>query len=75
MTDIERTDLIRRYTDAEVSWSALGARGALGLRAPIAPMDGPSVAARERGRALIREAFLATKRHVARASSSPMPRC
>jgi hypothetical protein len=35
----------------------LGALGALGLRPPVAPMQGPNVAARERGRAAIREAL------------------
>lgn len=69
MTEDERDKLIRQYAAAEISWSALRARGfesyvqvlaALGergLRPPIAPMDGPNVAARERGRAFIREAL------------------
>jgi hypothetical protein len=35
----------------------LGALGELGLRPPVAPMEGPNVAARERGRAIIREAL------------------
>jgi hypothetical protein len=37
----------------------LGGLGALGLRPPVAPMEGPSVAARERGRVAIREALRA----------------
>ena len=35
----------------------LGGLGALGLRPPMAPMDGPNRAARERARAMIREAL------------------
>jgi hypothetical protein len=69
MTETERQTLIRQYAAGEITWSALrkrgfenyvqvlGALGALGLRPPIAPMDGPNVAARERGRAMIREAL------------------
>ncbi len=53
MTDIEAERLIRSYADV------LAALGALGLRQPMAPMDGPNVAARERGKALIREALRA----------------
>ena len=60
MTESERDQLIRRYAAGDISWSALRERGfdrygqvlaALGergLRPPIAPMDGPNVAARER---------------------------
>ncbi len=73
MTKTERETLIRRYAAAEISWSTLRARGfdnyldvlaalgALGLRPPIAPMDGPNVAARERGRAAIRAALQSTR--------------
>lgn len=69
MTENERDRLIRDYAAGEMTWSALRERGfenyldvleALGergLRPPIAPMDGPNVVARERGRALIREAL------------------
>jgi hypothetical protein len=60
-----RTDLLRDYAAGEVSWRALREQGfedyiqvlaglgELGLRPPLAPMEGPNVAARERGRALI----------------------
>jgi hypothetical protein len=59
----------RRYAAGDLSWQALRGQGfenyldvldglgKLGLRPPMAPMDGPNVAARERGRALIREAL------------------
>jgi hypothetical protein len=69
MTDAERETLIRRYAAGDIAWSTLrelgfenyvdvlAALGALGLRPPVAPMDGPNVAARERGRAFIREAL------------------
>ncbi len=71
MTDVEAERLIRSYAAGDIAWSTLrekgfcsyvdvlAALGALGLRQPMAPMDGPNVAARERGRALIREAFRA----------------
>jgi hypothetical protein len=73
MTANERDKLIRQYAAGEITWSTLRERGfgnyvqvlaALGergLRPPIAPMDGPNVAARERGRAVIREALAATR--------------
>jgi hypothetical protein len=73
MTDDEEDDLIRRYAAGDITWRALQTRGfdnyvqvlaALGergLRPPIAPMDGPNVAARERGRAIIREALKAVR--------------
>jgi hypothetical protein len=73
MTQDERQNLIRQYAAGEITWRALrergfdnyvqvlGALGELGLRPPIAPMDGPNVAARERGRALIREALRAQR--------------
>jgi hypothetical protein len=69
MTEAERQDLIRKYAAGEIAWSTLrqrgldnyaevlGALGALGLRPPLAPMEGPNVAARERGRAAFREAL------------------
>jgi hypothetical protein len=69
MTDSERDKLIRQYAAGDITWSALrergfdnyldvlGALGDRGLRPPIAPMDGPNVAARVRGRAFIREAL------------------
>jgi len=73
MIGIEREMLIRQYAAGEITWWALrergfddyvqvlGALGELGLRPPVAPMDGPNVAARERGRAMIREALRAQR--------------
>ncbi len=73
MIDNERDRLIRQYAAGEIAWRALQERGfenyvqvlsalgALGLRPPMAPMDGPSAAARERGRAFIREALKAQR--------------
>jgi len=73
MTGNERERLVRRYAAGDITWSALreqgfdnyahvlGALGALGLRPPIAPMDGPNREARERGRAFIREALKAAR--------------
>jgi hypothetical protein len=69
MIETERERLIRRYAAREITWrelqergfedyvEVLGALGELGLRPPVAPMEGPNVAARERGRAAIREAL------------------
>jgi hypothetical protein len=69
MTEAERYALIRQYAAGEITWHALrergfddyvqvlGALGELGLRPPIAPMTGPNVAARQRGRALLRQAL------------------
>lgn len=63
--DVEREQLIRAYAAGDISWHALRARGVsdyvevltgladLGLRPRVAPMTGPNVAARERGRALL----------------------
>ena len=71
MTEIEAERLIRSYAAGDLAWSSLrekgfakyvdvrAALGALGLRPPMAPMDGPNVAARERGRAYIREVLKA----------------
>lgn len=71
MTENEKEKLIRQYAAGEITWHALrergfenyvqvlGALGELGLRPPIAPMQGPNRAARERGRAIIREALRA----------------
>jgi hypothetical protein len=64
-----REALIRQYAAGETTWrelreagfedyiQVLGSLSELGLRPPIAPMDGPNSAARERGRALIRKAL------------------
>ena len=61
-----RERMLREYAAGDLSWTILRERGfenyvqvlaglgELGLRPPIAPMDGPNVAARERGRAIIR---------------------
>lgn len=69
MTENEKEKLIRQYAAGEITWTSLrergfdnfvevlGALGELGLRQPIAPMEGPNVAARERGRAFIRAAL------------------
>jgi hypothetical protein len=69
MTDAVRDKLIRQYAAGDIAWSTLRERGfdsylevlsALGergLRPPIAPMDGPNVASRERGRAIMRQAL------------------
>jgi hypothetical protein len=64
-----RQKLIRQYAAGEMTWHALrergfddyiqilGALGQLGLRPPIAAMEGPNVEARRRGRAMLREAL------------------
>ena len=69
MTETDKEKLIREYAAGEVTWSALRTRGfknylevltelgKLGLRPPVAPMDGPNVEARQRGRALLRQAL------------------
>jgi hypothetical protein len=61
-----RERLLRAYAAGEISWRELRRRGfadyvevlaglgELGLRPPIAPLEGPSREARERGRALLR---------------------
>jgi hypothetical protein len=71
ITEGERVNLIRRYAAGEITWhdlrergfddyvAVLGALGELGLRPPIAAMKGPNLAARRRGRALIRDALRA----------------
>jgi hypothetical protein len=73
MTESDKEKLIREYAAGEITWYALrergfddyvqvlGALGALGLRPPVAPMQGPNVAARQRGRAVIREALRAQR--------------
>ena len=69
----DKNDLIRKYAAGEITWHDLQERGfenfvqvlaglgELGLRQPIAAMEGPNVAARLRGRAVIREALKAQK--------------
>ena len=61
--------LIRQYAAGEMTWSQLRERGfesyrdvlsylkRLGLRPPMAPMAGPNVDARMRGRALLRQSL------------------
>ena len=61
-----RERLLRAYAAGEISWRELRQRGfadyvevlaglgEIGLRPPIAPMEGPSRSARERGRTLLR---------------------
>ena len=73
MSEDEKRKLIRQYAAGEITWSrlrdrgfenfadVLGELGKLGLRQPIAPMEGPNVEARERGRAFIRAALKAQK--------------
>jgi hypothetical protein len=67
--DQRREKLLRDYAAGKVSWSTLrrrgfddyvavlGGLGALGLRPPVAPLEGVNRAARERGRALLRRAL------------------
>lgn len=69
----QREALLRLYAVGGVTWrelrergfedyiEVLGGLGEFGLRPPIARMEGPNVAARERGRAIIREALRARK--------------
>lgn len=71
--DAERERLIRAYAACDVTWrelqergfrdyvEVLGALGELGLRPPIAPLEGPSRETRERGRAWLREALRARR--------------
>ena len=63
-----REALLRRYAAGDITWSALrehgfedflevlAGLGELGLRQPVAPMEGPTLPARLRGRARVREA-------------------
>ena len=60
MLDIEKEKLIRDYAACKITWHELQERGfedyvevlgalrELGLRPPIAPMEGPNVEARRR---------------------------
>jgi hypothetical protein len=73
MQSDEEGALLRRYAAGDITWhelrergfenyvQVLGGLGELGLRPPIAPMEGPNREARERGRALIREALRARR--------------
>ena len=69
MTRSEKEALLRQYASGEITWTSLRGRGIenyrdvlaglgeLGLRPPVAPMEGPNVEARLRGRAIIRQAL------------------
>jgi hypothetical protein len=73
MTETEKEALLRQYAAGDLTRTSLRGRGidnyrdvlaglgALGLRPPVAPMDGPNVEARLRGRAIIREALKAAR--------------
>ena len=66
---VAREALLRAYAAGDVSWhdlqwqgfddyvQVLGGLAELGLRPHAAPMTGPNVAARQRGRALLRKAL------------------
>ena len=73
---IDPTDLdmaLRAYAAGDATWSNLQARGLvnyvdvlaglgrLGLRPPIAALDGPNTELRARGRALLRRALAAAR--------------
>jgi hypothetical protein len=67
MTENEREKLARQYAAGEVTWSSLrklgfdsyldvlAVLGELGLRPPVAPMEGPNVEARQRGIKFLRQ--------------------
>ena len=69
MTQNAKETLLRQYAAGDISWTSLRGRGidnyrdvlaglgALGLRPPVAPMEGPNVEVRRRARAIIREAL------------------
>jgi len=69
----ESERLIQQYAAGAITWhemrehgfgdyvEVLAGLGKLGLRPPVAPMDGPNRAARERGRTIIREALRAQR--------------
>jgi len=73
MTNEEKESLLRRYAAGEITWQALrqrgmenyldvlGGLGDLGLKPPVAPMEGPNVATRERARGLLRQALKTAK--------------
>jgi len=73
MDNQEPETLLRKYAAGEMTWSALREQGfdnylhvlsglgKLGLRPPVAPLQGPHRAVRERGRAAIREALRSSK--------------
>ena len=67
--DQDRAGLVRAYAAGDLSWRELHDRGfetyldvlaglgELGLRQPVAPLEGPSAAARTLGRGVIRDAL------------------
>lgn len=69
MSESEKETLLRQYAAGEMTWTSLRGRGIanyrdvlaglgeLGLRPPTAPMDGPNVEARNRGRSAVRHAL------------------
>lgn len=69
MTQNEKEALLRQYAAGKITWMSLRGRGIenyrdvlaglgdLGLRPPVAAMEGPNVDARRRGRAVIRQAL------------------
>ncbi|MGO9418979.1 hypothetical protein [Roseiarcus sp.] len=71
MAESDRERMIRQYAAGEISWHTMRERGfdsflddlaglgALGLRQPVAPMEGPNVESQQRASALIREALKA----------------
>lgn len=71
MAQARQEQFLREYAAGRVTWrdlqelgftdyvQVLGGLGELGLRPPIAPLEGPNREARERGRAIIREALRA----------------
>ena len=73
MTESEKEKLICQYAAGEIAWRTLRERGfenyldvltalgKLGLRPPVASMDGPNRESRARGRAFIREALKAVR--------------
>lgn len=67
LTAEDQERLLRDYAAGRITWHSLrqlgfpnyldvlGGLGDLGLRPPVAPMEGPNVKARQRGRALLRQ--------------------
>jgi hypothetical protein len=74
LTDQDRRSLARTYAAGGITWhelrergfenylEALAELGELGLRPPVAPMEGPNREARERGRAILRRLLQAQPR-------------
>jgi hypothetical protein len=73
MIGLDQEKLLRQYAAGDITWALLRQRGlenyrdvlaglgGLGLRPPIAPMEGPNVEARTRARAVIRDALRARR--------------